>query len=230
MAWGDIRLEDLGLSDAWATAGNLLATVLPRRWAHSQRVCYRAGVVGPHVVDSDEVLLVQAAILHDVGYSPSIAVTGFHALDGARYLESRGFDERLVGLVAHHSCARVEAEIRDLGEKLSEFGEGPADLTDALIFCDMTVSPEGRPVAADERIAEVVARYGAHSVVGRFMQRAAPDLRAAVGRVAAHLEMLGVPWEAVLADVRGPAGRVEGVVDAQGHRGVEIEPGQCRGL
>jgi hypothetical protein len=226
MAWLDIRSDEFGFGDAWATAGDLLATALPRRWAHSQGVCCRARAVGPHVVEDDnEVLLAQAAILHDVGYSPSIALTGFHALDGARYLESRAFDERLVGLVAHHSCARVEAEIRDLKDKLSEFAEGPADLTDALTFCDMTVSPEGRPVAVDERIAEVVARYGPDSVVGRFMQRAAPDLRAAAGRVAAHLEVLGVPWDALLTDVRVPAGRVEGVVDAQGHRGVEIEPG-----
>jgi HD superfamily phosphodiesterase len=31
-------------------------------------------------------LLEAAAWLHDIGYSPEIAVSGFHPLDGARYL------------------------------------------------------------------------------------------------------------------------------------------------
>jgi len=194
MAWGDVHPQRLGLGDAWETAGNLLATPLPRRWAHSQGVCYRSGVIGTHVVEGDEVLLAQAAILHDVGYSPSIALTGFHPLDGARHLRSLGFDEQLVGLVAHHSCARVEAEIRDLGDELDEFADGPAGLTDALIFCDMTVSPDGQPVNIEERLAEVVERYGPDSLVGRFIHLAAPELRAATGRVAATLEEREVPW------------------------------------
>lgn len=202
MPWGDVRSEQLGLGHAWDTASNLLATVLPRRWVHSQGVCYRAGMIASHVADGDEVLLARAAILHDVGYSPSIALTGFHALDGARYLRSRGFDERLVGLVAHHSCAQVEAEIRDLGDELGDFTQGPAGLADALIFCDMTVSPDGQPIGVEDRISEVVERYGPDSVVGRFMRRAAPDLRAATRRIASVLEVVKVPWEAPSADVR----------------------------
>lgn len=194
MAWGDVQPEQLGLGDAWETAGNLLATALPRRWAHSQGVCYRAGTIGSHVVDGDEVLLAQAAILHDVGYSPSIALTGFHPLDGARHLRALGFDEQLVGLVAHHSCARVEAEIRDLGDELDEFAVGPARLTDALIFCDMTVSPYGQPVTVDDRLREILERYGPDSVVGRFIHLAAPELRAATGRIATALEALNVAW------------------------------------
>lgn len=192
MARVGIRADLLGLGDAWETAGDLLATALPRRWAHSRGVCYRAGLIGPHVADGDGALLAQAAILHDVGYSPRIAVTGFHALDGARYLQSRGFDEHVVGLVAHHSCAMVEAELRGIGDQLGEFACAPARLTDALIFCDMTVSPDGQQVDADERIAEVVERYGHDSLVGRFMRQAAPDLRVATRRVATKLDSLGV--------------------------------------
>lgn len=193
MAWGDIRPDEFGCGDAYETAGHLLAAALPRRWAHSQGVCYRAGVIGSHAVD-DDVLLARAAILHDVGYSPSIALTGFHPLDGARYLQSIGFDDQLVGLVAHHSCARIEAEIRDLGNELDEFAVGPPQLTDALIFCDMTVSPDGHPIQVDDRIAEILERYGPDSVVGRFIELAGPDLRAATQRVASTLEAHGVAW------------------------------------
>jgi hypothetical protein len=61
------------------------------------------------LLDADDAgVLDPAAILHDVGFWPSIALTGFHALDGARYLRSVSYDERVTDLVAHHSCAAVE--------------------------------------------------------------------------------------------------------------------------
>ena len=50
-----------------------------------------------------------AATLHDVGYSPRIAQTGFHPLDGALHLRSIGLSERLCSLVAHHSEADMLA-------------------------------------------------------------------------------------------------------------------------
>lgn len=38
--------------------------------------------------------------------------TGFHPLDGARYLRLVGVDEVVIGLVAYHSCAPIEAKVR----------------------------------------------------------------------------------------------------------------------
>jgi HD domain len=187
MPWGQLRPDELGFGAAWETAGELLAGSLPRRWAHSQGVCHRAFQVGPQVVTGDEALLAQAAILHDVGYSPEIAHTGFHALDGAVFLRSVGIDDRVVALVAHHSCASVEADERGLAEELSRFPDGPPGLTDALIYCDMTVSPDGMPVSVEGRMSEILDRYGVDSLVGRFIQRAAPELRAATGRVQGQL-------------------------------------------
>ena len=35
-------------------------------------------------------VLTQAAVLHDVGYAPDVAITGFHPLDGARHLSRSG--------------------------------------------------------------------------------------------------------------------------------------------
>lgn len=59
-------------------------------------------------------MLQTAAILHDIGYSPDIVRSGFHALDGAVFLRARGVDEEVVSLVAHHSCAHLEAGLRGL--------------------------------------------------------------------------------------------------------------------
>ena len=60
----------------------------------------------------DRAHLVEAAAwLHDIGYAEPLVVTGFHSLDGARYLRDADFSDRTVWtLVAHHTCALVEAE------------------------------------------------------------------------------------------------------------------------
>ncbi|KWW98982.1 hypothetical protein LI90_612 [Carbonactinospora thermoautotrophica] len=39
---------------------------------------------------------------NDIGYSPELVATGFHPLDGARYLRAAHVDEHR--LVAHHSA------------------------------------------------------------------------------------------------------------------------------
>ncbi|MET8560787.1 HD domain-containing protein [Streptomyces flaveolus] len=179
------------LIEGWATrvAEAELSAVLPRRWAHTRGVSERATEVGP-VLGKNASLLVAAATLHDVGYAPRLAVTGFHPLDGARFLrDEHGADDRLVRLVANHSFALLEAEERGLRDELaSEFPllDDPL-LVDALVYCDMTTTPEGGRTSAPERIAEIVSRYGADSVVGRFIRRAAPEILSSVQRVEAAL-------------------------------------------
>ena len=166
-----------------------LGDALPRRWAHSQGVAARAAEVG-RILGKDADLLVAAATLHDVGYAPRLAATGFHPLDGARFLRNQhGAYERLVRLVANHSFALLEAEERGLREELAaEFPllDEPL-LVDALVYCDMTTTPDGGRTTAEERVAEVVGRYGADSIVGRFIRQASPEIFAAVERVEAAL-------------------------------------------
>jgi predicted hydrolase (HD superfamily) len=168
---------------AWARdlARTLLEEPLPRRWAHTQGVAARAESFAP-VVGFDTKTLAAAAWLHDIGYSPAILTTGFHPLDGARYLrDTKHAPARLCRLVAHHSCARVEAEERGLSDLL--LGEFPADddpLTTALIYCDMTTSPDGKLVTYDERLTEILNRYGEDDIVSRSMKRASPAIRDAI--------------------------------------------------
>ncbi|MEU5402813.1 HD domain-containing protein [Streptomyces sp. NPDC005963] len=175
----------------WATpvAKAELSGPLPRRWAHSQGVAARA-VALRHILGTETDLLAAAAIVHDVGYAPRLAVTGFHPLDGARFLRNeRGADERLVRLVANHSFALLEAEERGLRKTLeTEFPllKEPL-LVDALVYCDMTTTPHGEQTTAQERVAEILSRYGMDSLVGRFIRRAAPEIFAAAARVEAAL-------------------------------------------
>jgi hypothetical protein len=51
----------------------------------------------------------------------------------------------------------------------------------------MTTSPDGTPITVEERLSEILIRYGLDSVVGRAIRRADPELRSATLRVAAGL-------------------------------------------
>lgn len=162
-----------------------LAEPLPRRWAHSQGVARQAAKLET-ILGDDADLLTSAAVLHDVGYAPKLVREGFHPLDGARYLRDvHETDQRLQRLVANHSFAPLEAEERGLRDALeAEFPSlNDQFLVDALVWCDMTTMPGGEPTTAGERIAEIVSRYGADSVVGRFICRASPLIFATVARV-----------------------------------------------
>ncbi|ROQ32413.1 putative nucleotidyltransferase with HDIG domain [Streptomyces sp. PanSC19] len=187
-------MASMALTDwAYSLSESLLSEPLPRRWAHSLGVAKRARSLSP-ILGRDAKLLEAAAVLHDIGYSPSIATTGFHPLDGARFLrDQEGADERVVRLVAHHSCALLEAEERGLRHELeTEFELERPELVDALIVSDMTTTPTGEHTTPAARLDEIVQRYGPDTIVGRFIQRAAPEIHAANERVQGRMAAAAV--------------------------------------
>ena len=103
--------------------------------------------------------------------------TGLYALDGARYLrDAQHADAMLRRLVAHHSCAIVEAGERGLADVLGlEFKAALHALSSVLTFCDMTASPDGEPVTVESRLAEIHHRYDHGHLVSRSIQRHADD-------------------------------------------------------
>ena len=173
---------------SWARdlARSLLAEALPRRWAHVQGVAAKAERAAASLTLSGEALVV-AAWLHDVGYAPDVIDTGFHPLDGARYLAGLGAPERVVNLVARHSYAILEAEFRGVGHRLAVFPDEGGPVRDALWYCDLTTSPDGEPVSARERIAEIKERYGPGDIVTQFITEGAAELLAAVERTERRL-------------------------------------------
>ena len=170
----------------WANqiARELLEQRLPRRWAHTQGVARKARTLAP-ILEGDADLLEAAAWLHDIGYNLEIAATGFHPLDGARYLRDIAHaDDILCRLVAGHSCAIIEAEQRGLAEELTrEFPPVDQTLQDTLTYCDMTTTPDGSPVVIGRRLSEIRERYGPGHLVTRFIWRAGPHLIDAVRSV-----------------------------------------------
>ena len=186
---GLISVESMQPLAAWAEnlARTLLADSLPRRWSHVQGVAARARTLKPSL-GPDADLIEAAAWLHDIGYLPELAATGLHGLDGARHLRDvRHAEPLLCRLVAHHSCAVIEAEERGLAHVLArEFAPPPRPLADALTFCDMTTSPDGDQVQVTHRLAEIHDRYGSGHLVSRSIRRATPLILEAVGQVNAR--------------------------------------------
>jgi HD superfamily phosphodiesterase len=177
----------------WARelARRVLAEALPVRWSHTQGVVRAAEAVS-EVVGEDAWRLVSAAWLHDIGYAPDLAVTKFHPLDGARYLRDVAHADPLVcRLVANHSCASLDADLLGLaGALAAEFPPFDGLLADALTFADMTTTPTGDSVTVDERLAEILRRYGAESDVADSIAEARPEIMRAAGAVTASLAAL----------------------------------------
>jgi HD domain len=172
-------------------ARSLLEPELPVRWAHSRGVAGQAVALG-RILPQQADLLEAAAWLHDIGYASPLAVTGFHPLDGARRLRDTRFgDPTLWTLVAHHTCAEIEAEARGLGDVLAaEFPLGDVDpfLVSALTYCDMTTGPDGTPLEVDERITEILSRYDPGDVVHRAIAQATPILCRQTAEITAALD------------------------------------------
>lgn len=165
-------------------AYRLLADALPRRWAHTRGVAAQAEAVA-RAVGADGELLVSAAWLHDIGYAPDLVDTGFHPLDGARYLRDQvAAGQRLCRLVGNHSCALIEARRRGLAETLAaEFPAEESLVADALTYSDMSTSPDGEPVTPEQRLREIVDRYGEGHLVSESMTEAHPHVQRAAAAV-----------------------------------------------
>ena len=162
----------------------------PERWRHSIGVALRAEqVVGAITADQDQdrEIVVAAAWLHDIGYAEALRVTGFHPLDGARFLLDHGWPMRIAGLVAHHSEASSVARVRGLANQLADFVKERSSAADVLTYADQTVGPNGRRLAIEDRLAEMLRRHGPGSAQALAHPRRAPLLRASVNRVEQQL-------------------------------------------
>ncbi len=157
------------------------------RWAHTVGVAKRAAELTTAVGVADRDVLLVAAWLHDIGYSPRVVRTGFHPLDGALYLQERGWPARICALVAHHSGARFLAPALHLADELAAFPDERSAVSDALTYADQTTGTQGRPMPMGERIADMLRRHGPQSVNALVHHDRGPHLYAAARRVERRL-------------------------------------------
>jgi len=173
----------------------LLLRPLPGRWRHTIGVARAAGEVA-HLLDGEDPdVLIAAAWLHDIGYGPTIAETGFHPLDGARYLDRLRWPARIGALVAHHSGATYLASALGLGVAVDAYPREVTALSDALTYADQTTGPDGHRISLDDRLSEALARHGSSSAYAAARARREPHLRALVRRVEARLSRAGTAPE-----------------------------------
>ena len=168
-------------SDAEELARRLLADAVPRRWSHVTAVAHKARIIADGLTQDGE-LLEATAWVHDVGYAPTVATSGFHPLDGARYLNEHGAPKRVVDFVAFHSSAWAEAQEFGVADELAEFDDERTLTRDLLWYCDMTTGPDGRDLDFDDRMAEVRERYGPDHYVTRALDAGMDERRAAISR------------------------------------------------
>jgi len=161
------------------------------RWLHVQTVGRSAEELKARGLDVSDAL-VMAAWVHDVGYGESVAATGFHPVDGARWLVDQGAPSGVVALVAYHSGARFEAEERGFADALGQFPEPDRDELDVLTLIDMSTSPTGKRVTVSERLDEILERYTSADPVHRAVSRSRSFLEDSANRAGERLGLVDV--------------------------------------
>jgi hypothetical protein len=145
-----------------------VSAVAEGAWWRPHLACWSAGQSSPGLAEE---------------HAEPLQRSGFHPLDGARFLQQQGWPPLVVGLVAQHSGARFVADVRGLSAELLEFdGERfvAGALADAVTYADQTTGPDGRAVDIEPRMADMLRRHGPDSPNARCHQVRAPALRSAV--------------------------------------------------
>jgi hypothetical protein len=171
-------------SDARALAIRLLDG-LRTRLSHSAAVATQVGRVATLVEPGWRSSLEDAAWLHDIGYGSAVVVTGFHPLDGARWLREHDWPSETCRLVAWHTEPLEEARLRNLdAELVSEFHRPDRLAAAALTWADLTSSPRGDRWDPEQRLADILLRYPPGSPVHEATRASLTVLRRRVRTIA----------------------------------------------
>lgn len=100
-------------------------------------------------------------LLHDIGYCSKYAVTGFHPLDGYNALVR--FHPDLARDMALHTSTPEEASMRRIELPFVKQSIYAAILS----FADCRVDSKGVVVSFEDRLADIIERYGADSLIGK---------------------------------------------------------------
>jgi len=145
----------------------------PKRVAHvleiSRRVRETAEKLGLRGAQLE--LAECAALLHDIGYWEPIAKTGFHPIDGARFLEEHQEPE-LAAYIIGHSCSPEEGELSGF----PGIRQDPSLIAKLITYWDVQVKQGGEVVSYSERFADIISRYGEACIVGKANVLAKPRI------------------------------------------------------
>jgi hypothetical protein len=149
------------------------------------------------VMEIDPEFACAAAWLHDIGYASCAKASGFHPHDGYVYLKRLGYGD-LAEVVGGHSCSPEEAAIS---------GYAALEPSDALAaklitYWDMQVAQGGEVVSYAARLADILARYGPKSPIGRANLAAKPRIELIIREIKG---LLAAMIESTIAEAAGLA-------------------------
>src|SRR5947209_1181989 len=146
-----------------------------------QEVVEQAQAISKIIDENDQTYLIASAYLHNIEDAPELRKTGFHPLNGAYYLLSH-YQQRLASLVAYHSAAQFETNLRGLIEELEKISREDSTIANALTYCDMTTGPTGLQITSEERIDDILHRYDETDIVAKAIRQAVPTLTLSIER------------------------------------------------
>ena len=147
---------------------------LGARWRHTQGVVGRAREICRAMDPGEADLLIAAACLHDIGYAPELRESGFHPLDGARFVRAALANKARTIRIPVHVVDKLNKIGRAERKLVTELGREPT----ADEIAELTrIEPEEvdsikrsahAPVSLEkpghERLAGLVAYHGAAEV------------------------------------------------------------------
>jgi len=157
--------------DAQTLAQSLLAHD-PVRLEHVRGAALIAGMAAGAMGVEQPETVVAAAWLHDIGYTPSIAHTGFHPLDGALFLAREGWPDSVVLLVAHHSHAAVIAPYYGVHHHMAVLDHVHGHAEDVITFSDLRAGTDGRGADPRDRIDDMRRRHADRTFVPEEIREA----------------------------------------------------------
>lgn len=125
-----------------------------------QEILDLLGLEGQTAID-----LLTCSILHDIGKSKRVALTGHHPYDGAEFAREQGYNPNVQRAILLHSCGHALC-VEDYPGLKPEYDSALSRMTqtdfqylELLTFCDMRVDHVGTRVSAEERLHGIYSRY-----------------------------------------------------------------------
>jgi hypothetical protein len=205
------------LVSAAAELASRLLEPTPERLRHTRGVAGQAQFLSTALDSELGTTLVAAAWLHDIGYARRLRETGFHPIDGARYLQRSGWPPEIYDLVAHHSGARFLAAAIGLEDALRRYPFLIGPLSDALTVADQSTGPHGEHTTVERRLADQLRRHGPNSPYAQAYQQRGPYVRSCAFRIAALFQQTA--WSRLRAS--GSARGALGEEDLPRHRNAD---------
>ncbi|SHE60245.1 metal dependent phosphohydrolase [Seinonella peptonophila] len=118
--------------------------------------------------------LIQTAYLHDIGYSESLKITSFHPTDGAIFAQKQAFAKPIIAGVLFHTEAqrtwKLSPDIVNLYKQNHSYLD-PIDhlYIELITYCDLHRSANGEHVTLEQRITDIVSRYGSQHQISQQM-------------------------------------------------------------